>query len=108
MRPADAEDTFSSLNDMHVENKKLRENVIGYRASFFILLGFTVTWGIILVVNRAPPLHLNSCEALQYYLGALDEETSSLPVEIRRLLDDQAAVCPDDDRGSFGDGNPHH
>jgi hypothetical protein len=95
-------------HDMYgLENRRLREDVYGYRACFFILLGLTVIWGVALIFNRTPPLHLNSCEALKYYLGALDEESSSLPMEIRRLLDTQAAACPDDDLGGFDDGNPH-
>jgi hypothetical protein len=95
-------------HDMYgLENRRLREDVYGYRACFYMLLGLTVIWGVALFFNRTPPLHLNSCEALKYYLGALDEESSSLPTEIRRLLDIQAAACPDDDLGDFDDGNPH-
>jgi hypothetical protein len=90
------------------ENRKLREDVFGYRACFFMLLGLTVIWGVALMFNRTPPLHLSACEALKYYLGALDEAASSeLPVETRQLLDTQAAACPDDDLGGFDDGNPH-
>jgi hypothetical protein len=95
-------------HDMYgLENRRLREDVYGYRACFYMLLGLTVIWGVALFFNRTPPLHLNSCEALKYYLGALDEESSSLPAETRRLLDSQAAACPDDDLGGFDDGNPH-
>ena len=95
-------------HDMYgLENRRLREDVYGYRACFHMLLGLTVIWGVALFFNRTPPLHLNSCEALKYYLGALDEESSSLPAEIRRLLDIQAAACPDDDLGDLDDGNPH-
>jgi hypothetical protein len=72
-----------------------------------MLLGLMVIWGVALVANRPPPLHLNSCEALKYYLSALDEASSSLPVETRQFLDTQAAACSDDDLGSFDDGNPH-
>jgi hypothetical protein len=39
--------------------------------------------------------------------SALDEASSSLPVETRQFLDTQAAACSDDDLGSFDDGNPH-
>jgi hypothetical protein len=98
---------YSRLHDMYGENRRLQEQVYGYRAVFFMLLGLNIIWGVALMANRTPPLHLNSCEALKYYLGALDEESSSLPVEIRRLLDTQAAACPDDDFGDFDDGNPH-
>jgi hypothetical protein len=98
---------FDRLHEVQGENKRLREQVFGYRACFFMLLGLMVIWGVALIFNRTPPLHLNSCEALKYYLGALDEESSSLPAEIRRLLDTQAAACPDDDLGDFDDGNPH-
>src|ERR1700676_5341943 len=93
-----ANDPYS--HDMYgLENRRLREDVYGYRACFHMLLGLTVIWGVALFFNRTPPLHLNSCEALKYYLGALDEESSSLPTKIRRLLDIQAAACPDDDLG---------
>jgi len=95
------------LNEVQGENKRLQEQVYGYRAAFFLLLGLIIIWGVVLVANRTPPLHLNSCEALKYYLGALDEEASSLPADIRQFLDTQAAACPDDDLGSFDDGNPH-
>jgi hypothetical protein len=70
-------------------------------------LGLVVIWGVVLVVNRTPPLHLNACEALKYYLGALDEASTKLPVQTRQLLDTQAAACLDEDLGSFDDGNPH-
>jgi hypothetical protein len=89
------------------ENRRLREDVSGYRACFFMLLGLVVIWGVALMVNRTPPLHLNACEALKYYLGALDEASTKLPVETRQLLDSEAAACPDDDLGGFDDGNPH-
>jgi hypothetical protein len=97
------DDPVARLQDM----RRLQEDVFGYRTCFFMLLGLVVVWGVALVVNRTPPLHLNSCEALKYYLGALDEASSSLPVETRQLLDTQAAACPDDDLGGFDDGNPH-
>jgi len=92
-----------------VEGERLRryEDLYGYRAAFFILLAFVVVWGIVLMLNRTPPLHLNSCEALKYYLGALDEASRSLPAGTREFLDKQAALCPDDDLGGFDDGNPH-
>ncbi len=89
------------------ENRRLREDVSGYRACFFMLLGLVVIWGVALMFNRTSPLHLNACEALKYYLGDLDEASSKLPVETRQLLDSQAAACPDDDLGGFDDGNPH-
>ena len=71
-----------------------------------MLLGLNIIWGVALMANRTPPLHLNSCEALKYYLGALDETSSPLPIETRQLLDNLAAACSDDDLGSFDDGNP--
>src|SRR5258708_36203226 len=86
---------------------RLQEDVAGYRACFFTLLGLVVIWGVALMVNRTPPLHLNACEALKYYLLALDEAPSKLPAGTRQLLDTQAAACPDDDLGGFDDGNPH-
>ncbi|NEU96948.1 hypothetical protein [Bradyrhizobium uaiense] len=98
---------FARLHEVQGENKRLQERLFGYRAGFFTLLCLVAIWGVALVVNRTPPLHLNSCEALKYYLGALDETSSSLPVETRQLLDTQAAACPDDGLGGFDDGNPH-
>jgi hypothetical protein len=89
------------------ENRKLREDVSGYRACFFMLLGLTVIWGVVLMFNRTPPLRLGTCEALKYYLSALDDAPPELPVETRQLLNAQAATCPDDDLGGFDDGNPH-
>jgi hypothetical protein len=50
---------------------------------------------------------MNACDALKYYLSALDEASTKLPMETRRLLDSEAAACPDDDLGGFADGNPH-
>jgi hypothetical protein len=101
------------VNDFHshdpygYETGKLRDEAHGYRACFFMLLGLMIIWGVVLIFNRTPPLHLNSCEALKYYLIALDQEASSLPAETRQLLDAQAAACPDDDRGDYDDGNPY-
>jgi hypothetical protein len=97
------DDPVARLQDM----RRLQEDVFGYRACFFMLLGFVVIWGVALMVNRTPPLHLNACEALKYYLGALDEASTKLPMETRQLLDSEAAACPDDDLGGFDDGNPH-
>jgi hypothetical protein len=97
------DDPIARLQDM----RRLQEDVFGYRACFFMLLSLVVIWGVALMVNRTPPLHLNACEALKYYLGALDEASSKLPVESRQLLDSEAAVCPDDDLSGFDDGNPH-
>jgi hypothetical protein len=95
-------------HDMYgLENRRLREDVYGYRACFFMLLGLTVIWGVALFFNRTPPLHLGTCEALKYYLSALDDAPPELPVETRQLLNAQAATCPDDDLGGFDDGNPH-
>jgi hypothetical protein len=88
-------------------NDIVMTEVEGQTLVFFMLLGLMVIWGVALVANRPPPLHLNSCEALKYYLSALDEASSSLPVETRQFLDIQAAACSDDDLGSFDDGNPH-
>jgi hypothetical protein len=99
----DMRDIAGRVRDM----RRLQEDVFGYRAGFFILLGLMVIWGVALMVNRTPPLHLNACEALKYYLGALDEASTKLPVETRQLLDSEAAACPEDDRGGFVDGNPH-
>jgi hypothetical protein len=95
------------LREVEGENNRLQGDVFGYRACFFMLLGLVVIWGFALMVNRTPPPHLNACEALKYYLGALDEESTKLPVETRQLLDTQASACPDEDLGSFDDGNPH-
>jgi hypothetical protein len=95
-------------HDMYgLENRRLQEDVFGYRACFFMLLGLVVIWGVALMVNRTPPLHLNACEALKYYLGALDEASTKLPMETRQLLDSEAAACLDDDLGGIDDGNPH-
>ena len=105
---SNVDDSYSRLHKMHVENKRLQEDVFGYRAGFFILLSLMVAWGIALTFNRTPTRHLNSCEALKYYLGALNEASSSLPIETHRLLDAQAAACTEDDLGSFDDGNPNH
>jgi len=102
-----ADVSFESLRNVQGENNWLREQVVGYRACLFTLLGLMLIWGVVLVVNRPPPLHPSACEALKYYLSAIDEASSSLPVETRRLLDTQAAACPDDDIGDFNDGNPH-
>jgi hypothetical protein len=101
------DDPFTRLRDMHGDNRRLQEQVFGYRAGFFMLLSLMVAWGVALMVNRSPPLHLNACEALKYYLGALDEASTKLPMETRQLLDSEAAACPDDDLGGFDDGNPH-
>jgi hypothetical protein len=99
---------YSRLHDMSGENRRLQEQVYGYRAVFFMLLGLNIIWGVALMANRTPPLRLNSCAALKYYLGALDESSSPLPAGTRQFLDTQAAACPpDDDLGRFDDGNPH-
>ena len=71
------DDPVARLQDI----RRLQEDVFGYRACFFILLGLVVIWGVALMVNRTPPLHLNACEALKYYLGALDEASTKLPME---------------------------
>ena len=102
-----ADVSFEGLRNVQGENNWLREQVVGYRACLFTLLGLILIWGVVLVANRPPPLHLNACEALKYYLGALDEASTKLPMETRQLLDSQAAACPDDDLGDFDDGNPH-
>jgi hypothetical protein len=96
-------------HDMYgLENRRLQKDVFGYRACFFMLVGLVVIWGVALMVNQTPPLHLNACESLKYYLGALDASSSPLPADTRQFLDTQAAACPpDDDLGSFDDGNPH-
>ena len=44
-------------HDMYgLENRKLREDVYGYRACFYMLLGLTVIWGVALLFNRNGPL----------------------------------------------------
>jgi hypothetical protein len=102
-----ADVSVDRLYEVRGENNRLGEQVFGYQACFFLLLGLNVIWGVALMVNRTPPLRLSACEALKYYLSALDEAPSELPVETRQLLRTQAAACPVDDPGGFNDGNPH-
>jgi hypothetical protein len=94
---------FDRLHEVQGENKWLREQIFGYRACLFVLLGLMVIWPVVLMFNRTPPPRLSACEALKYYLSALDEAPSELPVETRQLLNTQAAACPDEDLDGFDD-----
>jgi hypothetical protein len=99
------EDPIDRLRYLHGENKRLQEKVTGYGASLLVLLGLVLVWGVALMVNRPPPLRLNGCKALDYYLDAGDQASADLPVATRQFLNDKAAACHkeyDDNDGGEG------
>jgi hypothetical protein len=103
---AKTDDLIEQLRFERYENARLRNQlrafqgwtVIALLASGSLLTSFFL---------RPAPAHLSACQALQYYLDLTDDDADAIPADTRKILNANAAQCPDDDMDRHDDGNPH-